>query len=432
VGRRASWKTVALLGLACGVALSIKFSGLLTIPIIVIALLARAMLPIDWPMLRGTPRYLTDRIWSVVGVSLMTFVVAMLVVWSCYRFRFAATPTGEQVNMQDPLTLTAEFDMRSRNPDYKPQQIDYETWQPPLMVKLMLLPYQLHLMPQAWSAGLVYTYGSSLYRGTYLLGEIGRTGWWYYFPLAILFKTPTATLIAFALAAAAAIYLAITRRATLNARHAWAALVLLVPVIVYGYFSLTTNLNLGLRHVYPLYAFFYIGLGWVASRLVAQGRRAAIITGATAAILFIGTATETARAYPNYIAFFNTPSGGSRGGFRLLSDNNIDWGQDLLELARWQKEHPDEKLYLSYFGTVEPALFGIRYQGVPGGYAPYGAEPKTWPTEPGVLAVSVTKMHGQYFAEPAARELYHKLTQGEPIAVLGGSIYLFRYTPVSP
>ena len=364
-----------------------------------------------------------------LGISVTACVLAMGVTWACYGFRFAATPAGEQVNMQAPMLRVAEADLRSRNPDRTPTQAEYESWSPTGMVRLMLLPYQWHLMPQAWSAGLVFTYGASMYRATYLLGEISRTGWWYYFPLAILFKTPTATLIAGALALVAAIYLAVARRKTLGASVLWKIAVLLVPVLVYGTASLTTNLNLGVRHVFPLYALFYIALGWVASRLIAQGKRTAIATGAIALLLFAGVAVETARAFPNYIAFFNAPSGGYRGGFYLLSDTNIDWGQDLPLLAQWQKDNPSERLYLSYHGTVDPALYGIRYEAVPGGFARPGAEATTWPREPGVLAVSVTKMHGQYFAVAAAREYYHKLTQGEPIAVLGGSIYLFRYPP---
>ncbi len=432
VGRRASWKTVIVLGLACGVALSTKFSGVLVVPIVVLALIVRAILPIDWSVFGSASRTPGDRAFLSLRIGAVAFFVAIVFVWGCYRFRFAATPQGQQVDMQHVVLFTAQSDIRARNPAVPFQQTDLDVWTPPLMVNLLLLPYRFHAMPQAWDAGLIYTYGSSLYRGTYLLGQIGRTGWWYYFPLAILFKTPTATLIAGLLATLAAIGLAISRRKSLASAHLWKVAVIAIPVIVYGAAALTTNLNLGLRHVFPLYALFYIALGWVASRLIARGRTAAIITGAVAALLFVGTAVESTVAYPNYIAFFNAPSGGSRGGVRLLSDNNIDWGQDLALLAQWQKAHPDERLYVSCLLSVDPALYGIQFQYVPGADVPRGETVTQWPSEPGVLAVSVTKMHGQNFANDAARAYYRKLTSGEPIAVLGGSIYLFRYTPPEP
>lgn len=94
---------------------------------------------------------------------------------------------------------------------------------------------------------------------------------------------------------------------------------------------------------------------------------------------------ETLAGYPDYLAFFNLPSGGSRGGLSLLGDSNLDWGQDLPALADWQRQHPEPTLYLSYSGTADPAAYGIRYINLPGGY-PYGPPPQS-PRQPGVIAI---------------------------------------------
>jgi hypothetical protein len=128
-------------------------------------------------------------------------------------------------------------------------------------------------------------------------------------------------------------------------------------------------------------------------------------------------------ADPNYIAFFNAPAEWY-GPMRLLGDSNLDWGQDLPLLADWQRQHPQDKLYLCYFGSVDPASYGIRYTPLLGGY---GAGPK--PEEahaPGVLAVSATHLQDIY-TPPEYRNRFALLIEGrKPLAVLGKTIYLYE------
>ena len=56
-------------------------------------------------------------------------------------------------------------------------------------------------------------------------------------------------------------------------------------------------------------------------------------------------------------------------------------------------------------------------------------------TDPGVIAISATALQGVYLTDekfPGLRELYARLRQTEPIAVLGGTIYLYRWPPPPP
>ena len=111
----------------------------------------------------------------------------------------------------------------------------------------------------------------------------------------------------------------------------------------------------------------------------------------------------------------------------MLAESNLDWGQDLPALARWQANHPSERLYLAYFGTADPASFGLRYINLPGGDA-LGPAPEV-PKLPGVMAVSATLL--ARYAEHGVRMtrwlLYAPRRASEPLAVLHGSIYLFRF-----
>jgi hypothetical protein len=141
-------------------------------------------------------------------------------------------------------------------------------------------------------------------------------------------------------------------------------------------------------------------------------------------VLILALAVESCCAYPNYIPFFNVFAGGARGGLRLLSDSNLDWGQDLPLLAAWQRKHPDQKLFLAYFGSTDPAYYGICYTNLPGGYI--AGPPVQQVDGPGVMAISATTLQGAY-----CEQAWMSLWSLKPIDVLGGSIYLF-HVPVRP
>ena len=146
---------------------------------------------------------------------------------------------------------------------------------------------------------------------SYLLGMHSMTGWWYYFPVAFLVKTPLATLVSLALAAL------IAWREPKSAP--W---LLLIPVAIYGLLCLNSRINTGLRHLLPLYPFLFVFAGVCLARL----------RTVQLALLGITLAAETLSVHPHYLAFFNAAAGGPAAGPRYLADSNIDWGQDLHKL----------------------------------------------------------------------------------------------------
>src|SRR5439155_10919065 len=251
---------------------------------------------------------------------------------------------------------------------------------------------------------------------------------WYYFPLAMLFKTPLATLLGGAAALTLAIIGIVHRPRQGAAFHpSWATTCLLLPPAIYLIVAMRGNLNLGLRHVLPVYPFIYIGVGLAAAE---AWRRRPIITRWVLLALGIGLAIETLIVFPHFIPFFNAAAGGSRGGLRLLGDSNLDWGQDLRLLARWQQQHPDVNLYLVYFGLADPWAYGIQYINFPNGYK-FGP-PEEVRMDRGVLAISATHLQGIYNnvpEHPELRDIYGPLRDQKPIDVLGGSIYLYRWPP---
>jgi 4-amino-4-deoxy-L-arabinose transferase-like glycosyltransferase len=227
-------------------------------------------------------------------------------------------------------------------------------------------------------------------RPAYLLGELSNHGWWYYFPVAFAVKTPTAALLLLP----AALFFG-RRRA-----------VLVVPPLVYFLVSLTSNLNLGIRHLLPVYPFLLV---LAATGLFRLKRRILIpVLVLTVSVQLF----EWIRVYPHYLAFFNTISGGSGNGWRYLADSNLDWGQDVKRLKTYLDSRGIEEVCLAYFGTTDVAYHGVRRRHLP----------ETPATEVDCVgAVSVNLLLGLY-VKPGS---YGWLRELEPAAKVGQSIYVY-------
>jgi hypothetical protein len=87
---------------------------------------------------------------------------------------------------------------------------------------------------------------------------------------------------------------------------------------------MTSTLNIGVRHVLPIYPLMML-LAGVAGEGSTDGARD-VWRGALVAVVAAGV-LETARVYPDNLTFFNALVGGPSGGAAYLTDSNLDWGQ---------------------------------------------------------------------------------------------------------
>ncbi len=418
-GQRVTILRIVGLGLACGLAANVKFSALLLVPVLTVLFGTRVVLSAPWPVLKGDAGTRGQRLLVALGIAGTVVVLVAATIWASYDFRYAGTPDGglDPRWVLDHLKHHQTGLLRGSMANVRPE--DLAAWRPDRMTQAALWALHHHLLPEAWIDGFLYTYSTSLLRLGFLLNGQSDIGWWYYFPVVLLLKTPVATLVAAvgATVLGAWFFLRPPRRSD----EWWTLLCIVIPPSVYFASALRSHMNIGVRHILPIYGFVFIACGVVAAKALARWRRPLLLSlmGLTVAL-----AAESLTSAPNFICFFNAFVGGPENGINLLGDSNLDWGQDLNSLADWQKRHPEVNLYLSYFGMVDPAFYGIRYHPLPGNFV-FGPKPtKELIQEPAVFAISATHLQGITIGMNVGN-MYEEYRTKKPREILGGTIYLF-------
>ncbi|HVT88734.1 MAG TPA: hypothetical protein VHD56_07785 [Tepidisphaeraceae bacterium] len=431
-GRRGTGLSLAAMAMACGLSLNIKFSGTLCGLILFVGLLIRALLPQPWTVLGRNLVTRAQRTVAAVLACVAVALISMVMIWSCYDFRFSSASGGlPPLDMSNVIERLKHDRIAARmggNGDLVTAEM-VRTEPQGGVASAVMFADSIHLLPQAWLWGFLYTYTTTILRNSYLLGEIGTQGWWFYFPCVILFKTPVATLLAM-LAGSVGITIALTKLFSSESRASinwWPTIGAALPGAIYFFSALNSTMNIGIRHILPVYPFIFMAVGVGLAGLVRSLRHVGV---SIVSVLLFGLLVETLTAYPNYIAFFNFPSGGINNGIRLLGDSNLDWGQDLKLLAQWQKAASPKKMYLCYFGTADPAYYGIKATHMPGGWMFANERVLPSESESCYVAISATHLQGIFYDEHS-REIYRGLLQFNPIAILGGSIYIYEF-PMQP
>jgi hypothetical protein len=282
VGRAlTSWR-VLLLGICSGIAMTVKYNGPLLIEASATLLLLRSVAP--WPWWIGvraeTAALCTKRLKRIVAAAATVAVMLLMTfgaIWLSYALRSAPTRSLASSMEMTPVVHACQIKrwQAERTDGHTlpiPSVADLPDMPRPMIVQLASWANQLHVLPQSFLAGLLYVYQSAQVRQTFLCGEVSSVGRWWYFPFAMAVKTPVATLVAFAAAAilSSVLFLANTSRQTESDSRpdpaglpikAWTALCLGVPVVIYLGAAMSANLNLGVRHVLPIYPLLFAGAG---------------------------------------------------------------------------------------------------------------------------------------------------------------------------
>jgi hypothetical protein len=393
--RRTTWPRLLLSGAAVGAALATKFSALGLGPILLALALARLADPRPIVLRLGRERSVEGKAARAValgGLLAAHLPVALLVIWAAYGFQrsFGADPGLSASFPWDALQATN-----------------------PLVHGAVRAARDWGLLPEPWLFGFLRFFEHSEARRAFLLGRLSDTGFPHFFLVTFAVKTPLPLL--------GLLLLALAGRGRDQARPGALAAAWL-PLVVYAALTTTRGLNIGHRHLLPLYPFVFVVAGcagaWLPRRF---GRKGAVLLGA----LLGWYAWGTLRVHPHPLAYFNETVGGPSNGWRVLVDSSLDWGQDLTRVEPWMREHGVTRYKLSYFGTASPEYHGVTGEMLPSYTAP--RLPRvTREIVPGdVLAVSATNLQGVYI-EDEDQPLMARIRQLPPVGRIGYSILVFR------
>jgi hypothetical protein len=195
---------------------------------------------------------------------------------------------------------------------------------------------------------------------SYILGKRSQLGVWYFFPITLLVKTPLAMLVLLALA--------VWRRPRSAPGAEWSRR-LAAPVLYSAAIlavAMSSHINIGVRHVLPL----YVGLSIIVGALAVELRR----TRARwlVAALFGWQIVSGVLAQPDLLSYTNEITRGRPEEW--VAESDLDWGQDMHRVTGFLRGHgagevsftPYNVWYLKAGHTFPPCTPSDWYHPAPG------------------------------------------------------------------
>jgi len=407
-----SGKRLFIAGLTFGIALLLKFSTFLLVPFFFV-------LAIIYGFVSNRQKILTA--WRLTLGTVLIFLVGfMIIVWPVYYFHTYNYPPERQY--RDTQQLLATYGNRNFA-----EPIIWASDKPVLRAAAQ---YGLGLlMVSQRSVG-----GNT----TYFLGEVSRFGWHKYFPIVYFIKEPLAW---WGLVLVSLLFLGwqtkkpskefFTHAGNFIKNHT-DELVMLLWLLVYWGVSINSTLNIGVRHLLPTYPFAILLVSGQIAKMVQKAKenfnfksKALIFT---VFFLLSWYVVENIKVYPLYLTYFNQAAGGPSGGYRYVTDSNLDWGQDLIRFSDWVKENNIPKIELDYFGWADQSYYlGSHFEWLWREKYSGAEDFKARNKSDGWLAISITYL--QETQGPVERPQYPNylwLKSYQPVTIIGHSIFVYR------
>lgn len=328
----------------------------------------------------------TRRAQAAIIALLATLHVATAwaALWAHYGFRYGASPRPD-----DPTC--AFFNLPSRDAI------------PPAVAAIVNVVEHTHFLPEGFHVGIRLLLECDDQLGAFMNNRWKLGGWAAFFPFTIWAKTPPAV---FALLALAAIAWWKVRPRGGGAAGSPGSRGPRSPPALYEFtpylalaacflaVAMTEDLNIGHRHVLPIYPALYILAGGAA---LFHTRR--LFWPCAVAACIAAQAIDSFSVRPDYLAYFSPLVGGPSQGYKKLVDSSLDWGMDLPGLKSWLDQNDPghrEPLFLGYFGNDNPEHYGIEARRLPGFFE--RRRPEIFPYNQGYYAISASLLQGVYTA----------------------------------
>jgi hypothetical protein len=240
---------------------------------------------------------------------------------------------------------------------------------------------------------------------SYLLGQWSQSGWWYFFPVVLAVKSPIGLLVL----AMCGWWFVFRRWREAHWERSWQQILTVVFPLAILIVCMAARVNLGVRHILPIYSLLAIAGGHAVTMLLEHSRYTAI----AGALLVAWVVGDSVRAHPDYLAHFNEFAGSHPEA--ILCESDLDWGQDLRRLSQRLKERGIQDVSIAYFGTALLDKAGL----------PHYALPSSTQPSRGYIAVSLHDLNIDYRKDGS----FAWLKSYTPVERIGKSIDLFYIAP---
>jgi 4-amino-4-deoxy-L-arabinose transferase-like glycosyltransferase len=383
-----SWRRAVWLGIACSVALLAKFSMLIIAP-----MLAAVLTVLFWRAWRTghEPKALAVHA-AIVACA------ALIVIHAAYYFH------SRPLTAADAHWIAEAFPDRAAAASTMARTLSY----------VLPTDFVLGVFWQLWHSGEGHAAG--------LMGMYAKKGWWYYFPVAFALKST----LPFLFLSLASLVWATDQTIRKRDRR---FLIFLVPFAIYTVFVMLSPINIGVRYYLPAYPFLFILGGALLDRVIRAKGSAGRAGLAATIVLLVWTGVEAARSYPHYMSYMNQVASG-RPHWWYLSDSNVEWGDDVKELAAYLRARGETRVRSAILG----GFMTLHFHGVENIDLMFRAPvelPETRYTAIGAsfLNGSTVPAHavdGVLISEQQRVNYFDAYRYRTPEAVFGGSIYLYR------
>lgn len=256
-----------------------------------------------------------------------------------------------------------------------------------------------------------------------LLGQYRMKGWWYYFPVAFVLKTPLPIL----LLAISSLLWALWRW---RRKEGDGVLVLLAPLVLFTALLMLSTINIGVRYYLPAYPLFFMLSGVMLDDVLKRSGRRLLAASALVGALFCWTAVEAVRAYPDQMSYMNQLAARAPHWW-YLSDSNVEWGDDIRDLALYLRARGETKVGAAILEWQLLDIYDIEL-------APIFVPPGETPAEVRYVAIGASLLNGSTvpggfeggieLTEEQRVNYFDEFRRRKPEKIFGGSIYLYRMT----
>jgi hypothetical protein len=259
--------------------------------------------------------------------------------------------------------------------------------------------------PQFWAGIHDVMEHSRLGHTSYLFGNRSQHGWWYYYLVILSIKTPLAFLALLFVGAAG-----VRRKSGVWLPLAFSLGILLV--------ALPGGINIGVRHIMPVYLGFSLVAAAGAVRLMELAGSAQWATAAFA-VAFVWMAATSLLSHPDYIPYFNALAGDEPE--QIAVDSDLDWGQDLNRVGKRLRELGATEVAIAEFVTA-------RLEAMHGFPPTHPVQPQA--PSPGWNAISITVLRvGRLGLGDEHPEIKLWPDQVKPTERVGKGMWLYYFPP---